>query len=164
MKNRLTTMAVAGLTGLLLLGVMAGWPRAEKVDMTPAQLKKAATHVVTGKVTAIYKRTERKGKWDYSRFCAEVQIAGIEKGDGLSKETPVYVRYWTRAYNGWGSAPPSTNGHRGLPTEGQTLRIYLARNAYDGFDVKKDNSDGGFNVIGANGFEKLPAKAAAKKQ
>jgi hypothetical protein len=31
--------------------------------------------------------------------------------------------------------------------------VYLARNAHDGFDP--DNKDGGFNVIGANGFEKL---------
>jgi len=28
--------------------------------------------------------------------------------------------------------------------------IYLAKNAYDGFT--RDNHDGGFNVIGANGF------------
>ena len=31
--------------------------------------------------------------------------------------------------------------------------MYLARNAYDGFGA--DNKDGGLNVIGANGFEKL---------
>ena len=27
------------------------------------------------------------------------------------------------------------------PKEGQTLRVYLARNAYDGFHAKKDNND-----------------------
>jgi hypothetical protein len=52
--------------------------------------------------------------------------------------------------------PPGTNGHRGCPSEGATLRIYLARNAYDGFS--DDNKDGGFNVIGANGFEEMPEK------
>jgi hypothetical protein len=31
--------------------------------------------------------------------------------------------------------------------------VYLARNAYDGYTF--DNKDGGFNVIGANGFETL---------
>ena len=32
----------------------------------------------------------------------------------------------------------------------------LARNAYDGFT--QDNTDGGFNVIGPNGFEPTPVK------
>ncbi|MBM4002009.1 MAG: hypothetical protein FJ295_01795 [Planctomycetes bacterium] len=53
--------------------------------------------------------------------------------------------------------PPDTSGHRGLPREGQSIRVFLARNAYNGFGETKD---GGFNVIGANGFEALnpPAK------
>jgi hypothetical protein len=50
--------------------------------------------------------------------------------------------------------PPSTSGHRGLPEEGDRVRVYLARNAYDGFTDQ--NEDGGYNVIGANGFELLP--------
>ena len=41
--------------------------------------------------------------------------------------------------------------------DGATIRAYLARNACDGFGETKD---GGFNVIGANGFEKV--KAAGK--
>ena len=41
---------------------------------------------------------------------------------------------------------------RYLAEEGETRRIYLARNSRDGFG--DDNEDGGLNVIGANGFEK----------
>jgi hypothetical protein len=37
------------------------------------------------------------------------------------------------------------------------VRIYLARNAYDGYTY--ENKDGGFNVLGVNGFEKLKPKA-----
>ena len=51
------------------------------------------------------------------------------------------------------TVPPSSPGHMGTPVEGDTVRVYLARNAYDGFTM--DNTDGGFNVIGGNGFEKL---------
>lgn len=65
----------------------------------------------------------------------------------------VSARYWQRAWVGQGQIPPSTIGHRGLPADGDTLRIYLAKNVYDGFT--QDNKDGGFNVIGANGFEKV---------
>ncbi len=34
-----------------------------------------------------------------------------------------------------------------------TVRVYLARSAYDGFGY--GNKDGGFNVIAPNGFEKI---------
>ena len=47
---------------------------------------------------------------------------------------------------------------RRIPKEGDRVRVYLARNAYDGFG---DNGDGGFNVIGANGFAPAPVAAPA---
>jgi hypothetical protein len=62
----------------------------------------------------------------------------------------VYVRYWHR--ESVGAPRLDTNGHRGLPKQDEILRIYLARNAYNGFGT---TNDGGFDVIGANGFEKL---------
>jgi hypothetical protein len=39
-----------------------------------------------------------------------------------------------------------------LPQPKERFRIYLARNAYNGFG---HTNDGGYDVIGANGFEKL---------
>jgi len=126
---------------------------AEKVNMSPEQLRKTATHVVTGQVAAIYERTVRDQNWETTYYVAEVKVNDCEKGDGLKKGDLMYVRYWHRGWIGQGQVPPSTSGHRGLPTIGETLRIYTARNAYDGFS--NGNNDGGFNVIGANGFEKL---------
>ena len=139
-----------GAFGVAILAVVVS---AEKVDMPPAGLLKTATHVVAGKVQAIYKRTVVKEGWYYTHYLAEVKIDSVEKGEGLAAGGLVYVRYWHRAWRKRGVPPPSTSGHRGLPKEGETLRIYLARNAYDGFS--KDNNDGGYNVIGANGFERL---------
>jgi hypothetical protein len=78
-------------------------------------------------------------------------VTEVEKGAGLEKGSLVCVRYCTRSWRQVRSQP-HTNGHRGLPNDGETLRIYLARNACDGFG-KTD--DGGVNVIGANGFERL---------
>jgi hypothetical protein len=126
---------------------------AEKVDLSPEQLRKTATHVVVGEVVAVFERTDTDGSWKRTRHVAEVRVTECEKGEGLKAGDLVYVRYWRRAWKGWGAPPPSTSGHRGLPAEGERLRVYLARNAYDGFG--EDNRDGGFNVIGANGFEKL---------
>jgi hypothetical protein len=127
--------------------------RAEKVNMTPQQLRQTATHVVTGQVMAIYERTETTADWKYARYVAEVRVSECEKGEGIKPGDIIYVRYWRRSWVGNGRVPPSTSGHRRLPIAKESHRIYLARNAYDGF--VQNNNDGGYNVIGANGFEKL---------
>ena len=146
------------ITCLLTVAVMSILARpvqAEKVDMSAEDLRKTATHIVTGQVVAIYERTQTDGDWKYTRYVAEVRVAECEKGDGLKKGDLVYIRYWRRGWQGKGDPKPDTSGHRGLPSDGATIRAYLARNAYDGFGETKD---GGFNVIGANGFEKLKAQ------
>ena len=125
--------------------------RAEKVPLSPEELLKTATHVVTGKVAAVYSRTATEGDWKYTRYVAEVRVGECAKGDGVKKGELVYARYWQRTWVGSGQMPPNTIGHRGLPAADDTVRVYLARNAYDGFTT--ENKDGGFNVIGANGFE-----------
>jgi hypothetical protein len=145
------------LVAVFGVGALACDLRAEKVDMTPEELQRTATHVVVGKVLAVYERPESAGNWRYTRYVAEVRVEKAEKGDGLKPGELVYARYWRKAWAGPGQPPPDTAGHRGLPAVGDTTRIYLARNAYDGFTF--ENKDGGFNVIGANGFEALtPAK------
>jgi hypothetical protein len=131
--------------------------QAEKVDMSPEALRETATHVITGQVTAVYVRTEVEAGWRYTKYVAEIRVASLEKGDGIRKGSLLYARYWRRRWIGKGPVGPSTGGHRGLPSKGESLRVYLARNAYDGFSSK--NQDGGFNVIGANGFQRLKAKA-----
>lgn len=141
------------LVTVINLVILATPLLAEKVDMSAERLLKTATHVVTGQVTGIYERTETKGDWSYTRYVAETRVDECEKGGGIKKGDLVYARYWRRAWIGKGRVPPSTAGHRGLPGHGDSIRVYLARNAYDGF--RFDNKDGGFNVIGANGFGKL---------
>ena len=129
--------------------------RAEKVDMSLEELADTATRIITGKVVAVYQRTEADGNYKYTHYVAEVRVDEVEKGEGLEKDRLAYVRYWTSAWIGKGNPPPGTSGHRGLPKAGDIVRIYLARDAYDGFG---DNKDGGFNVIGANGFQPLKPK------
>jgi hypothetical protein len=148
-------MLTLGCGGLVAACVLTHSLRAEKEDLSADELKETATHVIVGKVTGIYERKEEAGEWKYTRFVAEVQLEKAEKGDGLRPGEMAYVRYWRRQYAGKEkNPPPNTIGHRGLPQAGQKLRIYLAKNAYDGFT--HENKDGGLNVIGANGFEALP--------
>jgi hypothetical protein len=128
--------------------------RAEKAPMTPAQLLATATHVVVGEVKAVYERIERGTHFHVTHYVAEVKVERVEKGEGIAADAPQYVRYWTKTWVGRGAVPPGTTGHAGAPKAGERLRVYLAKNAYDGFSTT--NHDGGFNVIGANGFERLP--------
>ena len=72
--------------------------RAEKAPLSPEELRKTATHVVVGKVTAIYTRTETAGDWQYTLYVAEIQVAETEKGDGVKKGDLVYARYWHRRW------------------------------------------------------------------
>ncbi len=137
----------------MLLGVVVVPARGEKANMSPERLARTATHVIVGTVAQVYERTETIGDWAYTRYVAEVRVDAWEKGKEAPSSDLAYVRYWKRRWAGEGRMPLSTSGHRGLPKAGDTRRIYLARNAYDGFT--RGNNDGGFNVIGANGFEKL---------
>lgn len=142
-------------TLLVLLAVLAFAPsaaRSEKVDVPKSGLQKGATHIVTGEVKAIYTKVSTEGSWKYTRYVAEVDIEKVEKGEGLSAEGLVYVRYWRRKWVSRKPVPPSTGGHRGLPKEGSKLRVYLAQNVYNGAGTVKD---GGYDVYFANGFEAL---------
>lgn len=140
----------------LLSGVLAATSSGpasaeEKPDLSPQALRDASTHVVVGEVRAVYSRRTTEGDWRYTRHVAEVKVQKVEKGAGIDVGGLIYVRYWIRTWASPRPVPPETGGYRDLPIEGQVLRIYLAKNANDGFT--EDNKDGGFNAIGANGFE-----------
>jgi hypothetical protein len=126
--------------------------RADRAPLSPEKLRETATHVITGKVTAVYQRTETTGDWKYTSYVAEVRVEDCEKGDGVKKGDLVYARYLQKEWVGKGQQPSSHSGHRGLPSDGESFRLYLARNSSDAFG---ENKDGGFNVIGPNGFQKL---------
>lgn len=129
---------------------------AEKPDTPPAALRKHASHIVVGKVNAIYSRVRMHGKMRVTNYIAEVKVKAVEKGEGIGEGSLQYVRYWSQEWTGgFEDMPVGTSGHRGLPGEGETVRIYLARNSNDGFGSKVE--DGGLNVLGANGFEKVEA-------
>lgn len=140
------------LLGLLMLVVHL---HAEKPPSSKAMLRDESTNVVTGSVKAIYQRTEKVDNWEYTHFIAELRVKDSEKGEGISDDSLIYVRYWQKQWKGKGDPPPGTAGHFPIPNKGDSVRVYLARNSYDGFT--DENKDGGFNVIGTNGFEKLPA-------
>lgn len=125
--------------------------QAEKAPLSKRELEETATHIVVGRVQAIYSRSEQRGNYEYTHRIAEVKVDDTEKGEAAGKL--IHVRYLSIRWKGAGLMPPGPSGHFPRPQVGEKFRIYLARDAYDGFS--KNNDDGGFNVIYGNGFEPL---------
>jgi hypothetical protein len=152
MKNRNSGSIVVLLC---LLTFSFGW--GAKAPSSKDQLEKIATHVVVGKVQAIYSYKEREGipvlsGYEYDRKVAEVKIDKVEKGK--MSESLIYVRYWSRKWKGLGLPPPGGQSYENQPKKGQACRFYLAKNAYDGWS-KDGNQDGGYNVVYVNGVQPL---------
>ena len=147
--NRGTTWLLISCLLLLLATSLA---LAEKRPYSKKELEETATHIVVGKVQAIYSRTEREGNYEYVRKVAEVKIDKVEKGK--ISEGLVYVRYWSREWKGLGLPPPGGQSYEPQPKKGQPCRFYLAKNAYDGWS-KDENQDGGYNVVYVNGVEPI---------
>ena len=121
------------------------------------QLETIATHIVVGKVQAVYSYKEREGiplvsGYEYDHKVAEVKIEKVEKGN--ISESLVYVRYWSRTWKGVGLPPPGGQSYENQPKKGQACRFYLSRNAYDGLS-RKGNNDGGYNVVYVNGIQPI---------
>lgn len=114
------------------------------------KLAELSTHIVTAGIVALYERQVEARSWATTHRVAEMRVKRVEKGELHDADGLIYVRYWDRKWVGKRPGPPSTHGHRGLPSEGDSVRLYLAHNAYDGFGTT--NEDGGFNVLGPNGF------------
>ena len=153
-----TSMKIPGIFqvaffSLLLTPIL--W--AAKAPSSKEQLEEIATHVVVGKVQAIYSYKEREGipvlsGYEYDHKVAEVKIEKVEKGK--MSESLVYVRYWSRKWKGLGLPPPGGQSYENQPRKGQACRFYLAKNAYDGWS-KDENQDGGYNVIYVNGIQPI---------
>ena len=129
-----------------------------KAPSSKQQLEKIATHIVVGKVQAIYSYKQSEGiplvsGYVYDRKVAEVKIKKIEKGK--IAENLVYARYWSRSWKGIGLPPPGGQSYDPQPKVGQTCRFYLVKNASDGWSSKDSNQDGGYNVLYVNGVEPI---------
>jgi acyl-CoA thioesterase FadM len=146
---------------MLGLGLTLSQALALKLPLSTEQLKSTATHIVVGTVQAIYERmVEESPSGRGVVYVAEVRVKEVEKGQGIKSGDLLYARYSEvhKVIELSNGRKMSFEGpYRNKPETGQTLRIYLARNAYDGFT--NENNDGGFNVIYSNCFEKLKDEA-----
>ena len=128
-----------------------------KAPYSEEKLQQVATHIVVGKVKAIYSMKQVEGipligSFNYERKVAEVIVEKVTKGK--IAESLVYVRYWSRTGNGIMRQPPGGQSYYPQPKMGQVCRFYLAKNSYDGWSKDKNN-DGGYNVVYVNGVHPI---------
>ncbi|HEV2293653.1 MAG TPA: hypothetical protein VGR35_07345 [Tepidisphaeraceae bacterium] len=147
MTQRLT--AVAAL--LAVVGALATANRAAVPDQKPEQLREGASHIVTGKVTAIYTREQKGDNFHDTQGVVEVAVAGVEKGDGIEPGDAVYARFHTRRWVGVGRPTQTYGRGHAVPKQDEEVRVYLDRNA------------GGYDALLPNGFEPLAKKPGAPK-
>ena len=146
------------LTGIcVIIFCFAPLLNAAKAPSSKKQLETIATHILVGKVQAVYSHKEREGiplvsGYEYDHKVAEVKIEKVEKGK--VSEKLIYVRYWSRKWMGIGLPPPGGQSFSPQPEKGQMCRFYLAKNSYDGLS-EKGNQDGGYNVVYVNGVEPI---------
>ncbi len=121
--------------------------QAEVPQFSPEELASESSHIVTGTVSAVYSMTEKSKKWEDIRSVAEIQVARVEKGEGIRQGDVVYAHYWNKKWIGEGDAEPHSGGHGGV-SKGDRIRAHLKRKG------------GAFHVLLPNGFIAVkPAEA-----
>lgn len=128
---------------------------AAQARATREALQEHATHIVTGKVVAIYQRITADDSYKHLRYVAEIVVDECEKGEGIQRGDRVSVWYWQEHWIGRGYPPPNGTGNDDLPTEQESVRVYLQYLPHD--DDSWYHKPGGYNVITPNGFETLPS-------
>ena len=139
------------LIGSLLVGfVFVASALAELRDRTPKELSEESTNIVTGRVLAIYARdveTELYGKGTIeTKSVVEIEVEGVEKGDGIKDKDVIYVRCWHLKKRG-ALERPGPVGHD-IPETGDKVRAYLVRGGMSHGEKK----DTGLAAVEPNGL------------
>ena len=116
------------LTPILLLAIVsiAGTLHAEVPLLSKDELKNKATHIVVGKVRAVYSTTTKSEDWEDTSSVAEIAVLSVGKGAAISNGDVVYAHYWNKSWIGKGNPEPHSSGHGGVAKD-DFVRAYLAR-------------------------------------
>lgn len=124
---------------LVVFTLIQGTAQAEVPLLSPEELKSDSTHIVVGKVRAVYSTTEKSKDWADTYSVAEILVSTVEKGGGIDGGDVVYTHYWNTKWIGEGEPEPHSGGHGGV-SKGEFVRAHLER------------KDGTYHVLLPNGF------------
>jgi hypothetical protein len=119
-----------GIITVFALGPVA--LQAAKVPMSPKELGKESSHIVSGKVISVTTKVQ-KSKIERSLglhrdkvYTIKLKVASVSKGNGVKVGQGILIEAWqpsTRI-----PPVPGLQGHEPIPEKGDTVKMYLLKN------------------------------------
>ena len=119
-----------GIITVFALGTVA--LQAAKVPMSPKELEKESSHIVSGKVISVTTKVQ-KSKVERSLglhrdkvYTIKLKVASVSKGTGVKVGQEILIEAWqpsTRI-----PPVPGLQGHEPVPEKGDTVEMYLLKN------------------------------------
>ena len=119
-----------GIITVFALGTVA--LQAAKVPMSPKELEKESSHIVSGKVISVTTKVQ-KSKVERSLglhrdkvYTIKLKVASVSKGTGVKVGQEILIEAWqpsTRI-----PPVPGLQGHEPIPAKGDEVKMYLLKN------------------------------------
>ena len=119
-----------GIVTIFALGIVG--LQAAKVPMSPKELEKESSHIVSGKVISVTAKVQ-KSKIERSLglhrdkvYTIKLKVASVSKGNGVKVGQGILIEAWqpsTRI-----PPVPGLQGHEPVPEKGDTVEMYLLKN------------------------------------
>ena len=118
---------ILGIVTVFVLGIVD--LQAAKVPMSPKELKKESSHIVTGKVISVTAKVQKSkieralGLHRDKVYTIKLKVASVSKGAGVKVGQEILIGAWqpsTRI-----PPVPGLQGHEPIPEKGDTVEMYL---------------------------------------
>jgi hypothetical protein len=142
-RPRLLSAGCLGAVAFLLAPAVA-----ERVPLSPEELKAEASVVVQATVEGVYARDAASTLYGpgtvETQYLIELKVTKVEKGKEIKEGDHVFAHVWRLKTRGTEGQRPGPSGHFLIPTEGATVRAFLT-----------GGDDRSHAVVYANGLEEL---------
>ena len=119
-----------GIVTVFVLGIVD--LQAAKVPMSPKELEKESSHIVSGKVISVTAKVQKSkieqalGLHRDKVYTIKLKVASVSKGTGVKVGQEILIGAWqpsTRI-----PPVPGLQGHEPVPEKGDTVKMYLLKN------------------------------------
>ena len=119
-----------GIVTVFVLGIVG--LQAAKVPMSPKELEKESSHIVSGKVISVTTKMQKSkierpfGLHRDKVYTIKLKVASVSKGTGVKVGQEILIGAWqpsTRI-----PPVPGLQGHEPIPEKGDTVKMYLLKN------------------------------------
>ena len=119
-----------GIVTVLVLGIVD--LQAAKVPMSPKELEKESSHIVSGKVISVTAKVQKSkveralGLHRDRVYTIKLKVTSVSKGTGVKVGQEILIGAWqpsTRI-----PPVPGLQGHEPIPEKGDTVKMYLLKN------------------------------------